>query len=289
MSHARRDRDRHALAHGGAPPRRDLPAGVRDELLTRTAVRLGWAIESNWTDPLLFLIYSVAKPVAARADAGVDARDHHAAAAATPASAAFVVIGSALWSFVIGGIAGPGLVGARGPRALPDAQVPVRQPERAALLLLGRGTARIGIGRDGCRHHARRRRRLPGRRLRPRRGRLAAARASAWRSGWSRSSRSGVTMAAVVMQTRQDAWTTPRRWPARCSWSSARSSRWPCCPPVGAGGRPARAADVVAGGRPPGAVPGRRDQPSAAPGSVWTEADRDGGHLTATGCWSRCS
>jgi len=30
-----------------------------------TAVRLGWQMEANWTDPLLFFIYSVAKPVAA--------------------------------------------------------------------------------------------------------------------------------------------------------------------------------------------------------------------------------
>ncbi|MGQ9477697.1 MAG: ABC transporter permease [Candidatus Bipolaricaulia bacterium] len=31
----------------------------------RTATKLGWQIESNWTDPLLFAIYSVIKPVAA--------------------------------------------------------------------------------------------------------------------------------------------------------------------------------------------------------------------------------
>ncbi|HIC95521.1 TPA: ABC transporter permease [Candidatus Bipolaricaulota bacterium] len=31
----------------------------------RTATRLGWQIESNWTDPLVFAIYSIVKPVAA--------------------------------------------------------------------------------------------------------------------------------------------------------------------------------------------------------------------------------
>ncbi len=31
----------------------------------RTATKLGWQIESNWTDPLLFAVYSVIKPVAA--------------------------------------------------------------------------------------------------------------------------------------------------------------------------------------------------------------------------------
>src|SRR4029077_20880150 len=30
-----------------------------------TAVRLGWQMEANWTDPLLFFLYSVGKPVAA--------------------------------------------------------------------------------------------------------------------------------------------------------------------------------------------------------------------------------
>jgi len=39
---------------------------VRDRFMAfRTATRLGWQIESNWTDPLLFAIYSVIKPVAA--------------------------------------------------------------------------------------------------------------------------------------------------------------------------------------------------------------------------------
>ena len=31
----------------------------------RTAAALGWQMEANWTDPLLFFIYSVAKPVSA--------------------------------------------------------------------------------------------------------------------------------------------------------------------------------------------------------------------------------
>ena len=30
----------------------------------RTAAWLGWQIESNWTDPFLFFIYSVVKPLA---------------------------------------------------------------------------------------------------------------------------------------------------------------------------------------------------------------------------------
>src|SRR5512140_981560 len=30
----------------------------------RVATWLGWQIESNWTDPLLFFIYSIVKPIA---------------------------------------------------------------------------------------------------------------------------------------------------------------------------------------------------------------------------------
>jgi ABC-2 type transport system permease protein len=33
----------------------------------RTAAWLGWQIESNWTDPFLFLVYSIAKPLAVAA------------------------------------------------------------------------------------------------------------------------------------------------------------------------------------------------------------------------------
>jgi len=31
----------------------------------RTAMQVGWQMEANWTDPVLFFIYSVAKPVSA--------------------------------------------------------------------------------------------------------------------------------------------------------------------------------------------------------------------------------
>ena len=30
----------------------------------RAALVLGWRVESNWTDPLLFFIYTVARPIA---------------------------------------------------------------------------------------------------------------------------------------------------------------------------------------------------------------------------------
>ena len=70
----------------------------------KTAARLGWQMEANWTDPLLFFIYSVAKPVSSALilvfmleviGGGAD-----------PEYRAFVVVGSALWSFVLSGISG---------------------------------------------------------------------------------------------------------------------------------------------------------------------------------------
>ena len=110
----------------------------------RTAVRLGWLIEASWTDPFLFFVYSVAKPVASalilvfmvdvisggRADAGIRA---------------FVVIGTALWSFVTTGIAGLAqslLEDRERYRMLKYLYV---SPNEFLVLMLGRGTARIGI------------------------------------------------------------------------------------------------------------------------------------------------
>ena len=43
----------------------------------RVATWLGWQIESNWTDPFLFAIYSIVKPVAERDDPGGHVLGHH--------------------------------------------------------------------------------------------------------------------------------------------------------------------------------------------------------------------
>ena len=70
----------------------------------RTAIKLGWAIEANWSDPLLFAIYTMAKPLAA---AGIlvvmfqvitqgQNRDF----------LQFLIVGSALWNIVFGVMAG---------------------------------------------------------------------------------------------------------------------------------------------------------------------------------------
>ena len=69
-----------------------------------TAVRLGWQMEANWTDPLLFFIYSVAKPLASALILVVML--DVISGGARPEYRAFVVVGSALWSFVLSGVSG---------------------------------------------------------------------------------------------------------------------------------------------------------------------------------------
>ncbi len=66
--------------------------------------RLGWAIESNWSDPLLFAIYSVAKPLGATLV--LVAMVIVVTGGRQPETLAFMVVGSALWNFVGGGLIG---------------------------------------------------------------------------------------------------------------------------------------------------------------------------------------
>jgi hypothetical protein len=58
-----------------------------------TAARLGWQMEANWTDPVLFFIYSVAKPLASALILVVML--DVISGGAKPEYRAFVVIGSA--------------------------------------------------------------------------------------------------------------------------------------------------------------------------------------------------
>jgi ABC-2 type transport system permease protein len=114
----------------------------------RTAVALGWKMEANWTDPLLFFIYSVAKPVASalmlvfmlEVIAGPAGR----------ANRGFVVVGSALWSFVVGGLAGLAwsvLDDRERYRMLKYIYV---SPSDFLVVLMGRGVARLAVGGMGA-------------------------------------------------------------------------------------------------------------------------------------------
>ena len=113
----------------------------------RTAARLGWQMEANWTDPFLFFIYSVAKPISAALilvvmldiiSGGTD-----------PAYRAFVVVGTALWAIVLSGIAGLAwtiLDDRERYRMLKYLYV---SPATFLVLLVGRGGARLAAGAMG--------------------------------------------------------------------------------------------------------------------------------------------
>jgi ABC-2 type transport system permease protein len=70
----------------------------------RTAIGLGWAIESNWSDPFLFVVFTIAKPLAAalilvvmfQVITGGEGTEF----------LQFMIVGSALWNVVIGVISG---------------------------------------------------------------------------------------------------------------------------------------------------------------------------------------
>jgi ABC-2 type transport system permease protein len=146
-----RPRDPAGLLPGsGASPYRDAAGVWREKLDTwRTAVRLGWAVESNWADPLLFLIYSVAKPVAAVLMLVVMLQIITDGAAG-PAQLGFVIIGSALWSFVVGGIAGLAISVLEDRERYRMLRYLYVLPGALPLVLLGRGTARILVAAMGA-------------------------------------------------------------------------------------------------------------------------------------------
>lgn len=142
------------MTRGNATVRSAMERTRRQELSDawrgfRTAARLGWQTEANWADPVLFGIYSVAKPVGA-ALILVFMVDIISAGRADPALRSFVVIGTALWSFVMAGIAGLAwsiLDDRERYRMLKYLYV---SPNSMLLLLLGRGSARIAIGAFGA-------------------------------------------------------------------------------------------------------------------------------------------
>jgi ABC-2 type transport system permease protein len=70
----------------------------------RTAIGLGWAIESNWSDPFLFAVYTVAKPVSAALILVLMFQVISGGRAGEFLE--FLVVGSALWNLVFGIMSG---------------------------------------------------------------------------------------------------------------------------------------------------------------------------------------
>lgn len=194
-------------AWGGFDPARTRGRGwvdVRHSFVT--AVRMGWKMEANWTDPILFFIYSVAKPVASalilvfmlEVIAGPAGR----------ANRGFVVVGSALWSFVVGGIAGLAwsvLDDRERYRMLKYVYV---SPSDFLAVLLGRGVARIGVGAVGATITLAAGVLVLGVPFDP--GRIDwPLLAAAMVLGVTAVLAIGLLLAAICMQTRQESWSYP--------------------------------------------------------------------------------
>jgi ABC-2 type transport system permease protein len=83
---------------------------VRGQTLTdawrsfSTAIRLGWAIESNWSDPFLFAVFTVAKPLAAAMILVV--MFQIITGGQGTEFLQFMIVGTALWNVVFGVLGG---------------------------------------------------------------------------------------------------------------------------------------------------------------------------------------
>ncbi len=123
-------------------------AGRNDTLRSfTTAVRLGWQMEANWTDPLLFFIYSVAKPVASALILVVMLQVIGGSATAQYRS--FVVIGTALWAIVTSGVAGLAQAVLEDREHYRMLKYVYVSPSDFLVVLLGRGVARLSVGAAG--------------------------------------------------------------------------------------------------------------------------------------------
>jgi ABC-2 type transport system permease protein len=138
-----------APSWGGFDPERTRGGGAAD--LRRsfvTAARLGWQMEANWTDPVLFFIYSVAKPLASALILVVML--DVISGGAKPEYRAFVVVGSALWSFVLSGVSGLAWMILDDRERYRMLKYIYVSPSDFLTVVFGRGVARIGVGAMGA-------------------------------------------------------------------------------------------------------------------------------------------
>ncbi len=136
-------------AWGGFDPARTRGQGLRDVWRSFvTAAQLGWRNEANWTDPILFFIYSVAKPLSStlifvvmiEVIGGAAAREFRG----------FVIVGTALWAFVVAGIAGLAWSILDDRERYAMLKYVVVSPSDFLTVLLGRGVARLAVGAMGA-------------------------------------------------------------------------------------------------------------------------------------------
>lgn len=112
------------------------------------AARIGWAVDANWTDPILFGIYVIAKPLSAALILVVMVQVISGGRAGGLTS--YVVIGSALWSMVTAGIAGVAMSVLDDRERYRMLKYLYVSPADFLLLLLGRGFGRVLVGGVGA-------------------------------------------------------------------------------------------------------------------------------------------
>jgi len=113
-----------------------------------TSVKLGYLTEANWTDPFLFFIYSVAKPVASALILVVMLQVVGGNASAQYRS--FVVIGTALWTLVQIGITGMSYAVLDDRERYRMLKYVYVSPSEFVVVLVGRGVSRLLIGVSGA-------------------------------------------------------------------------------------------------------------------------------------------
>ena len=134
---------------GGFDPARTRGRGLGDlRKAFWTATRLGWQMEANWTDPILFFIYSVAKPLASALILVVMLEV--ISGGSRPEYRAYIVVGSALWSFVLSGVSGLAWMILDDRERYRMLKYVYVSPSDFMAVIFGRGVARIGVGAMGA-------------------------------------------------------------------------------------------------------------------------------------------
>ena len=113
----------------------------------RAALILGWRVESNWADPVLFAIYTVIRPVSSMLLLTVMVTIVGGSADATART--FVILGSALWAMLVSGLAGPAWSVLEDRERYRTLKYLYTSPATFLILLTGRGGARLLTGAMG--------------------------------------------------------------------------------------------------------------------------------------------
>ena len=138
-----------ATAGGIGDTARTEGAGLVDTLRHfRVALLLGWRVESNWADPILFAIYTVVRPVSSMLLLTVMVTIVGGSADATART--FVILGSALWAMLVAGLAGPAWSVLEDRERYRTLKYLYTSPATFLILLAGRGGARLLTGAMGA-------------------------------------------------------------------------------------------------------------------------------------------